>query len=223
MSHAHTTPGTGAADAGGHDYLPAMGHDWLLPLYDPYTRLLGAPAAHRMLVAQADLQPGQRILEIGCGTGNLLLMAKRRHPGVTATGLDPDPRGLVRARRKARRGRLDVQLDRGFASELPYPDGAFDRVFSAFMFHHLAAGDRLAALREARRVLAPAGSLHLLDLAGSDGSQGHTARLLRRRAHAHTVTDDLATLMRKAGFTDVTATGERSTAIGRYATYRAVH
>jgi ubiquinone/menaquinone biosynthesis C-methylase UbiE len=212
------------ADVGhGRGYLPAMGRDWLLPLYDPFTRLVGAPAAHRLLIEQADLRPGHRVLEIGCGTGNLLLMTKRRHPEVAATGLDPDPRGLARAGRKARRARLPVRLDRGFASELPYPDGAFDRVFSALMFHHLPVGDRPAALREARRVLAPGGSLHLLDFSRPDGSEGHLARLLHRNAHAHAVTDDLAGLMRAAGFTEVTATGERSTRVGRYATFRAVH
>jgi ubiquinone/menaquinone biosynthesis C-methylase UbiE len=52
-------------------YLPAMGHDRLLPLYDPLQRLLGMESVHRQLVDQARIQPEQRLLEIGCGTGNL--------------------------------------------------------------------------------------------------------------------------------------------------------
>jgi ubiquinone/menaquinone biosynthesis C-methylase UbiE len=50
-------------------YLPAAGHDWLLPLYDPIVKLLGGDAARRALLDQACIQPGQRVLDIGCGTG----------------------------------------------------------------------------------------------------------------------------------------------------------
>jgi hypothetical protein len=49
-------------------YLPGMGVDWLLPLYDPFTRLIGARVAHQRLADQADLRSAQRVLEIGCGT-----------------------------------------------------------------------------------------------------------------------------------------------------------
>jgi SAM-dependent methyltransferase len=156
-------------------YLPAMGHDWMLPLYDPFTRLLGAGRVHGELIDQADPRPGMRALEIGTGTGNLLLRLKRRHPGVTAVGLDPDPRALAWAVRKARRSRLAIRFDRGFAAALPYEDGGFDLVFSAFMLHHLPVPDRVAALREVRRVLAPGGSLHLMDLGGPGEDAGPPA------------------------------------------------
>jgi hypothetical protein len=56
--------------------LPGMGSDWLLPLYDPLTRLLGVPAGHQRLVEQAKPAAGQRVLETGCGTGNLALLVK---------------------------------------------------------------------------------------------------------------------------------------------------
>ena len=71
-------------------YLPGMGRDWLLPLYDPFTRLLGAGDAHRQLAAQADLGSAGQVLEIGCGTGNLALLIKRARPQLEVTGLDPD-------------------------------------------------------------------------------------------------------------------------------------
>jgi ubiquinone/menaquinone biosynthesis C-methylase UbiE len=219
-----------------------MGRDWLLPLYDPFTRLLGAPAAHRSLIEQADLRAGHRVLEIGTGTGNLLLSVKRRHPDVAATGLDPDPRALARAARKARRAGVAIQLDRGFAGRLPYADGSFDRVFSAFMLHHLPAADRLAALREVRRVLAPGGSLHLLDLGGQGRPRNHVARLLHRRnsrhadpAHAHAghggaghggaghgdAGHGIGVMLAEAGFTDPTETGEGAIMLSPYVSYRA--
>ena len=160
-------PPAAAHAAHAHDrYLPGMGHDWLLPLYDPLTRALGLEAAHRRLTDQADLRAGQRVLEIGCGTGNVALLVKRLHPDVHVVALDPDAKALARAQRKARRRGIHVQLDRGFAEELPEPDEGFDRVLSAFMFHHLEPAGRRRALREARRVLRPGDSLHLLDFGG---------------------------------------------------------
>src|SRR5215213_1691508 len=143
-------------------YLPAMGRDRLLPLYDPLQRLLGMGSVHRWLVDQARIQPEQRVLEIGCGTGNLAILVKRLHPGAEVVGIDPDPKALARAQRKAGREALSVQLDRGFAEELPYPGASFDRAFSALMFHHLEPDEKEKTLQEARRVLNLSGSLHLL-------------------------------------------------------------
>ena len=136
-------------------YIPGFGHDWLLPLYDPLQKLLGFESYHRQLVDQADMRPSHRVLEIGCGTGNLAILTKRLHPGAEVVGLDPDPKALARGRRKAERFALAVRLDRGFAEELPYPDASFDRVFSAFMFHHLESDEKEKTLHEARRVLKP--------------------------------------------------------------------
>ena len=67
-------------------YLPAMGHDRLLPFYDPLQRLLGIESVHRQLVDQARIQPDQRLLEIGCGTGNLAILIKRLHPDAEVVG-----------------------------------------------------------------------------------------------------------------------------------------
>src|SRR4029450_11917682 len=111
-------PGARTSSTSGKRYLPGMGGDWLLPLYDPLTRALGIPAAHRRLVDQADPRPGQRVLEIGCGTGNLAVLRNRVGPEGHIGGLDPAPKALARARRKAARRALAVQLDRGFAEEL---------------------------------------------------------------------------------------------------------
>jgi trans-aconitate methyltransferase len=67
-------------------YLPPMGKVWLLPLYDPFTRFVGAGAAHAALCDRAALRAGQRVLEIGCGTGNVALLAKRRVPDAAIVG-----------------------------------------------------------------------------------------------------------------------------------------
>ncbi len=204
-------------------YLPAAGHDWLLPLYDPVLKLLGFESIHRRLVDQAGIRPNHHVIEIGCGTGNLLILIKRLHPQAEVVGLDPDPKALARARRKAEREALSVQLDRGFAEELPYPDASFDRVFSAFMFHHLEPDEKEKTLQEARRVLKPGGSLHLLDFGGANvRSDGFIARLLHR---SELLRDNfggrIPTLMREAGFADPTEVADRATIFGRVAYYRA--
>ncbi len=205
-------------------YIPGMGHDRLLPLYDPLQKLLGVASAHRSLVDQADVQPDQSVLEIGCGTGNLAILVKRLHPGAEVVGLDPDPKALARARRKAEREALPVRLDLGFAQELPYPDGSFDRVFSAFMFHHLKPDGKEKTLHEVRRVLKPGGSLHLLDLGGAKvRSDGLMARLQHRSELLRdNFGDRIPTLMREAGFADPMEVAHRVTIfVGRVTYYRA--
>jgi SAM-dependent methyltransferase len=239
MTEQPTPPPAGPEEPGhgqqpGRSFLPAMGRDWLLPLYDPLTRLLGAHAMHQRLVDQADLRPGLRVLEIGCGTGNLAVLIKRQHPGTTVLGLDPDPRALARAERKARRARLPVEFTRGFADDLPYPTGSVERVFSALMLHHLDAADRPAALREVARVLAPGGSFHVVDIAaGPEPADRPTARPLARlvhRPHRHGHghghggpgdDDDIPTLIRAAGLTDLRETGHGANPVGSYTYYRA--
>jgi SAM-dependent methyltransferase len=68
-----------AADSGKR-YLPAAGHDWLLPLHDLFVKLLGGEAARKTLLDQATIQPGFRVLDIGCGTGTLAILIKRLIP-----------------------------------------------------------------------------------------------------------------------------------------------
>jgi ubiquinone/menaquinone biosynthesis C-methylase UbiE len=205
-------------------YLPGMGRTWLTPLYDPVTRILGIPALHRLLVDQAGIRARQRVLEIGCGTGNLALLVKRLHAGADVVGVDPDAAALRIARRKAARAGLDIRWDTGFAQALAYPDGSFDRILSALMLHHLAVDDKLAALRTARRTLTRRGSLHLVDFGGRTvASDGFMARRMARNAH---VKDNYAggiiTAMHHAGFTRVSEVDHRvSRLMGRITFYRA--
>ena len=204
-------------------YIPAAGHDWLLPFYDPLVKLMGGGSAHRQLIDQAHLQPGQRILEIGCGTGTLTILVKTLHPAVEIVGLDPDPKALDRARRKADRQQVSLRLDRGFSDELPYPDGSYDRVLSAFMFHHLKRDEKEQSLHEIRRVLRPGGSLHLLDFRGAhDRSHGFLAHLFHRSEHVRDNSGDtILALMRQAGLDDRTEVAHQRTIFGRISYYHA--
>jgi ubiquinone/menaquinone biosynthesis C-methylase UbiE len=204
-------------------FIPAAGHDLLLPLYDPLQKLLGGDRARKALLGQAKIQPGHRVLDIGCGTGSLVVLLKRLHPEAEVVGLDPDPKALARARQKAERKGVTVQLDQGFSDALPYPESSFDRVLSSFMIHHLGPEEKRRTFEEARRVLTPEGSLHVLDFgASADRSEGLVARLLhsseKLRDHFE---GRLVELMRESGFADAHEVAHRRTLVGRIAYYLA--
>lgn len=182
-------------------YLPAAGRDFLLPLYDVITKLMGADRARAVLLNDLRLRPGQRVLDIGCGTGTLAVAMKQIAPDAEIVGLDPDPKALRRAARKAEEAGVRVQFDRGFADELPYVDAAFDDVCSSYMFHHLEQEQREKALREIRRVLKRGGVLHLVDFAGPE----HGKHWVTRWFHAHDRLKDngessVTAMMTHAGF-----------------------
>jgi ubiquinone/menaquinone biosynthesis C-methylase UbiE len=204
-------------------YLPAAGRDWLLPFYDPIVKLIGGEAARRALIDQANLQPGQHVLEVGCGTGAVTTVIKRLHPDAEVFGLDPDPKALARARRKAADAGVPIQYDQGFGGALPYPEASFDRVVSVFMFHHLPADEKQKVLREVRRVLMPGGEFHMLDFEGSEDA-GHSflTHLLHGRAGLRDNSEgQVLDLMKQAGFADAKKTGRRAMLFARTAYYRA--
>ncbi len=175
----------------------------LVSLYDPFMALLGAGRARRALVESAMISPHARVLDVGCGTGTLLDALGRAHPDAELTGIDPDPRALARAARKARRRGRTIRLDRGSATSLPYAGGAFDRVLSSLVLHYLPADEKIRALREMSRVLAPGGSLHLLDYAGLSAGRGLVPRLFRfEDLLADNDEERLLELMRESGLRD---------------------
>lgn len=204
-------------------YLPAAGRDVFLPLYDPLVKLLGFDRLRMLLLDQAALRPGDRVLDIGCGTGTFVVLIKRLYPSVDVAGLDPDPKALGRARRKAERAGVPIRFDQGSADALPYPDAAFDRVFSSMMFHHLPAEVKDGALQEARRVLKPSGRLEFLDFAGHEpGGHGILAHLF----HAHALLRENADArilerMERAGFVEPKKIRDRGTLFGRLGFFQA--
>jgi ubiquinone/menaquinone biosynthesis C-methylase UbiE len=208
------------------NYLPAAGKDLFLPFYDPLVKLLGGDKARRALLDQAALRPGQRVLDVGCGTGTLAILVKRLHPDVEVVGVDPDPKALVRAKRKAAGVGVGagIQFDQGFGDDLSYPEASFDRVFSSFMFHHLPADEKGKTLHAVRRVLKPGGELHLLDF---EGPEDHAHGILAHLFHSHAQLKDnseseVVGLMRQAGFADAKKTDRRMMLFGGVAYYRAV-
>lgn len=183
-------------------YLPAAGRDLFLPFYDLIAKVLGADGAREQLFDLAPLQAGERVLDIGCGTGTFATLLKQRFPGVEVTGVDPDPKALARARHKAEQARVSIQFDRGFADSLAYPADSFDLVFSSFMFHHVEGSKRQKTLSEVGRVLKPGGIFYLLDFEVSSGGHGvfhlfHSSDRLRDNTE-----NRVLSLMGDAGLSD---------------------
>ena len=115
-------------------------------------------ATTRETLARLDLRPSGRLLDVGCGTGDLLQRLSQRYPGAQLSGVDPVPEMLMIARRKLP---LEVDLREGWAERLPFESGRFDVVVSCNAFHYIR--EPLAALREMGRVLAPGGRLVITD------------------------------------------------------------
>ncbi len=206
----------------GHDYLPAAGRDAFLPFYDLLTRLLGMPRVYDTLIGQAAVADGMAVLEIGCGTGNLTTRVHRAHPDASVLGVDPDPRALARAERKAGVGD-GIRFMRGYVQELPFEDNAFDRVLSSMMWHHLDGETKATAASEILRVLRPGGSLHLVDIGGDmTAADGFFARRLMRSDHAAgNLGDAIPMLFRGIGFECTQVATHRQRGVGRLTYYRA--
>lgn len=207
--HSHSHPE-------GKPFIPAAGRDFLLPLYDPLTRLLGGDRVRARLLERADVRPGDRVLDLGAGTGALSIALKRRHPEASVVGIDPDPKALARARAKAAQAGLEIDFREAYGDALPFADASFERVVSSLVLHHLTTEVKEAALREAHRVLAPGGTLHVLDFGPP---RSRLQRALGHLIHSAGELGDnvggrIPALMQRAGFANAREAGYWGTAFG---------
>lgn len=205
-------------------YIPALHFHWLTPIYDPLLKWgMREDVIKRRLIDRAGIQPGDRVLDLGCGTGTLTLMIQRAQPGAEVVGLDGDPRVLAIAREKARRAGMQITWDEGLADSLPYPAGSFDRVVSSLMIHHLAHEVKRGAMQEVLRVLRPGGTFHVLDFGRPHSLAMRLASLLVSLLEPvrENLDGKLITILEEAGFNSVSE-GERfATIVGPLSLYRA--
>jgi ubiquinone/menaquinone biosynthesis C-methylase UbiE len=123
----------------------------------------------------ARLTAGESVLDIGCGTGTLAIAAARRvGESGAVTGVDPSSELLARARKKARRARVDVAFETAGGENLPFPDASFDLVLSTLVFHHLPHDVLRSSAQEIRRVLKPGGRLLAVDIGGPQEDRKRT-------------------------------------------------
>ena len=148
----------------------------------------------------AGMQPGEQVLDVGCGTGTLAMEVARRvgREGRVA-GVDPGPQQIARARAKAARRNAPIEFQIGVIEQLPFPDQTFDVVLSTLMMHHLPTPLKRQGLAEIARVLKPGGRLVIADFKRKQDRAGQAARF-----HAGgSSMQDLAAMVSDAGFEDL--------------------
>jgi len=145
-------------------YVSALHFDWLTRFYDPIMQFtLREKKFKRELIKQANIQSGQRVLDLGCGSGTLTILLKQMHPDAKIVGLDGDAKILEIARRKIAVTDLAIELKAGLSFDMDFPDETFDRVVSSLLFHHLTPANKRRTFVEIHRVLKPGGELHIAD------------------------------------------------------------
>lgn len=139
-------------------------YTWIAPTHDLLARVVEA-RARRLLLNWADVQNGERVLEVGVGTGLSFAEVLRRNPDGYVEGVDRTPAMLRRARRKAKKtGHTGYHLALGDARALSMPDASFDVVLCSYMFDLLPEYQFTDVLRGFRRVLRPGGRLVMANM-----------------------------------------------------------
>jgi len=208
-------------------HIPALRYDWLTVVYDPILRLtLREFEFKNTLVKAAQVQPHQRVLDLGCGTATLALLIKQAQPNAEVVSIDGDEKVLTLARQKVSQSGMVVALDQGMVYNLPYSDNSFDHVFSSLLFHHLSRESKLRALREGFRVLRPGGQLHVADWGKAANPLMRALFLLVQLLDGFSTTADnvnglLPSFFSQVGFADVVLVRQYMTVFGTLCLYHA--
>ena len=188
------------------------------PYYDlavHVTALGQAGRLRKITVDQALIKPGDHVLDIGCGTGEVTLLAKARAKNGKVYGIDPSPEMLAIARRKAASKKLEIDFRVGVIESLAFPDTSIDVVTSSLMMHHLPERLKARGLAEIYRVLKPGGRLLIADFMRPTGTVlNHLFIAFTRHRGLQSGIEDLQNLLKEAGFSQVTQLDPKVLVIG---------
>jgi ubiquinone/menaquinone biosynthesis C-methylase UbiE len=160
-------------------------------------------ATRQQVLDLAQLRPGETVLDVGCGTGTLALLAKQRVGAAgRVTGVDPSAQMIARARRKAARRGLGAHFEIAAVEQLAFPDRSFDVVLSTYMMHVLTDDLKRQGLAEIRRVLKSGGRLLVVDFKRPEEHQERPARPVHVGPWQSGIQDQ-PHLMQAAGFVDI--------------------
>jgi demethylmenaquinone methyltransferase/2-methoxy-6-polyprenyl-1,4-benzoquinol methylase/phosphoethanolamine N-methyltransferase len=177
------------------------------PYYDfmvEITSLGHASMLRQMTVDNALIKPGDSVLDVGCGTGEVALLAKTRTKAEKVYGIDPSPEMIAVARSKAVRKKQDVDFRVGVIETLPFADASMDVVTSSLMMHHLPEDLKVRGLLEVYRVLKPGGCLLIADfMQPSQSILGHLMMVFTRHQGVQNGLEEVQKLIKDAGFSQV--------------------
>lgn len=182
--------------------------------YDLFTKILTLGQSwrlRRMTVDHALIKSGDSVLDVGCGTGDVTLLAKiRAGKDGKVYGIDPAPEMIAVARSKAARKGLDIDFRIGVIEALPFPDASLDVVTSSLMIHHLPDDLKMRGLAEIYRVLKPGGRLLVFDFMRPTKSfLNHLLINLTMHHGLKFGIEDLPKMLRSVQFKDATKLDEK--------------
>ena len=188
------------------------------PYYDFVTNLMTLGQARRLRIATVNhalIVPGDSVLDVGCGTGEVTLAAKARAKQGNVYGIDPAPEMIAVARNKAARKKLDIDFRVGVIESLPFADASLDVVTSSLMMHHLPEDLKARGLAEIYRVLKPGGRLLIADFMRPTGAfLNHLFIAFTRHQRLQKGIEDLQGLLTDAGFRQISQVQEKVLVIG---------
>lgn len=159
-------------------------------------------ALRERILHLARVEPGESVLDVGCGTGTLAVAAKQRVGAAgTVYGIDASPEMLARAEKKSGKAGAVVSFKSGYAQALPFPDAQFDCALSTLMLHHLPRKAREQCAGEVRRVLKPGGRVLVVDFTVPAANQKDFFACFHR--HGHVGVHDMSAMLGSAGLTIV--------------------
>lgn len=147
-----------------------LGPSWMTGAYDPL--IARWPAGNKMrstVIDALDPVPGQRLLELGCGSGRLAIAIKRRCPDVAITAVDGNRDILRIARDRANQAGMDIDFKLGDFTSCPL-EGTYDRVYSTLVLHHLTLDAKQQVFGRIRDLLVEGGSFVIADFSRHHGS-----------------------------------------------------
>lgn len=176
--------------------------------YDGWVQImtLGRAAAIRRRTAElAQISPGNRVLDVGCGTGDLTIEAKVRAGSAgEVTGIDASPEMVNTARQKVAHTAVNINFQNALIEDIPFPDNYFDVALSSLMMHHLPAELKDRGIAEIYRVLKPGGTVLIMDMKGPSSFMSRVLLTLLFHGGMQAGLEQLAPKLTQAGFTNLT-------------------
>lgn len=166
-----------------YKYIPPISFNVLTPVYDFFCDISGLGKKFKKKVLNSvKLEDSLKVVDIGCGTGVFLKIAKEKYPNTQFIGIDPDKKALAIARKRLTHY-TDIELRESFAESLPLANKSIDVCFSTLAFHHMPNETKNKAIKEIYRILKPGGTVIIADFGKAEGISFRLLHILSKIEH----------------------------------------